>query len=79
MICRRGEHAPEIVYLEHRLRTPLRRVGPKGTHDFEPIGWDRSFELIVTNLNRIKAESIPEAISIYTGRGIFDLALCDIM
>ncbi len=31
MLCRRGEHAPEIVYSEHRFKYPMRRVGPKGT------------------------------------------------
>ena len=30
MICRRGEHAPEIVYSEHRLKYPVKRVGRKG-------------------------------------------------
>ncbi len=78
MICRRGRHAPEIVYSEHRLRHPLRRVGPKGTHQFERISWDEAYELIVAELQRIKAESGPEATAIYTGRGAFELSLCDL-
>ena len=77
MICRRGEHAPEIVYSEHRLRYPMRRTGEKGTYEFERISWDEAYNYIVENLNRIKAESGPEAVSIYTGRGAFELALCD--
>ena len=77
MICRRGQHAPEIVYSEHRLTTPLGRTGPKGTHAFEPISWDEAYERIVANLNRIKEESGPEAVSVYTGRGAFELSLCD--
>ncbi|MCU7934527.1 MAG: aminotransferase class V-fold PLP-dependent enzyme [Candidatus Thiodiazotropha sp. (ex Dulcina madagascariensis)] len=79
MICRRGEHAPEIVHSEvARLRTPLKRSGPKGTFEFEPISWDEAFDLITDNLKRIKAESGPEALSIYTGRGSFELSLCDL-
>jgi len=77
MLCRRGEHAPEIVESEHRLRYPMRRTGPKGTHQFERISWDEAFETIVSNLQRIKQESGPEAVSIYTGRGSFELSLCD--
>jgi cysteine desulfurase NifS len=77
MICRRGAHAPEIVYSEHRLRHPMRRVGPKGTHEFEPISWDQAYDLIVERLQAIKAESGPEATAIYTGRGAFELSLCD--
>ncbi len=77
MICRRGEHAPEIVYSEDRLTHPLRRVGPKGSHSFERITWDAAYDAIVEQLNRIKEESGPEATAIYTGRGAFELSLCD--
>jgi cysteine desulfurase NifS len=77
MMCRRGKHAPEIVYSEHRLRHPMRRKGERGTRDFERITWDDAYEIVVENLQRIKAESGPEAVAIYTGRGAFELSLCD--
>ena len=77
MICRRGQHAPEIVYSEHRLKYPLKRVGPKGSYDFERISWDEAYRVIVANLNRIKEESGAEAVAIYTGRGAQELSLCD--
>jgi len=77
MICRRGTHAPEIVHSEHRLKYPMKRVGPKGSHEFTRISWDEAYDLIAENVNRIKAESGPEAVSIYTGRGAFELSLCD--
>ncbi len=78
MICRRGEHAPEIVHSERRLRYPMRRKGPKGTFEFERISWPAAYESIVKELERIRDESGPEAVSIYTGRGAFELSLCDI-
>ncbi|MGB2958566.1 MAG: aminotransferase class V-fold PLP-dependent enzyme, partial [Bacteroidota bacterium] len=77
MICRRGQHAPEIVYSEDRLKHPLKRLGPKGTFEFERISWDQAYDAIVENLLAIKKESGPEAVSIYTGRGAFELSLCD--
>jgi cysteine desulfurase NifS len=77
MICRRGQHAPEIVHSEHRLKHPMRRMGPKGTYEFEPISWDEAYDTIVDRLNAIKRESGPEAAAIYTGRGAFELSLCD--
>jgi cysteine desulfurase NifS len=78
MLCRSGQAAREIVYSPHRLLYPMRRTGPKGSFDFERISWDAAFDIIVENLQRIKAESGPEATAIYTGSGSFELALCDI-
>jgi cysteine desulfurase NifS len=76
-ICRRGKHAPEIVYSRHRLRHPMKRIGAKGTYQFERITWDEAYDIIVQNLNRIKDESGPESVAIYTGRGAQELSLCD--
>ena len=59
MICRRGQHAPEIIYSEHRLKYPMKRIGPKGTYEFERISWDEAYDIIVKNLNKIKKESGP--------------------
>ncbi|MFQ6047126.1 MAG: molybdopterin-dependent oxidoreductase, partial [Gemmatimonadales bacterium] len=77
MICRRGQHAPEIIYSKNRLRYPMRRVGAKGSHEFERISWDDAYDEIVRRLNDIRRESGPEAVAIYTGRGAFELSLCD--
>jgi len=78
MLCRAGEVAPDVIYSSDRLIHPLRRKGPKGTFDFERISWDEAYDAIVGNLQRIKAQSGPEATAIYTGSGSFELALCDI-
>ncbi|PKN43939.1 MAG: aminotransferase V, partial [Deltaproteobacteria bacterium HGW-Deltaproteobacteria-17] len=76
-ICRRGLHAPEIVYSEHRLRSPLRRRGPKGSFEFEPISWQEAYEVVAERLFDIRERSGPEAVAIYTGRGAQEQSLCD--
>lgn len=78
MICRIGRHSPEIVHDPDRLLYPLRRTGPKGSYDFERTSWDEAFEIIVEKLQQIKMDLGPEAAAIYTGRGSFDMALCDL-
>ncbi|HEY3276121.1 MAG TPA: aminotransferase class V-fold PLP-dependent enzyme [Syntrophorhabdaceae bacterium] len=78
MICRIGEHSPEIVYSPQRIPHPLRRTGPKGTYDFKRISWDEAYDEIVARLMQVRAESGPEAAAIYTGSGSFDRALCDV-
>ncbi len=76
-ICRRGRHAPAIVHSQHRLMHPLKRVGPKGSYNFERISWDEAYETLADRLERIKAESGPQAVAIYTGRGAQEQSLCD--
>ncbi len=78
MLCRRGKHAPEIVYSEHRLQYPMKRVGSKGYYEFKQITWDEAYDIIVNTLTTIKARSGPEAVAIYTGRGSQEISLCDI-
>src|SRR5208283_5333333 len=77
-ICKLGRHSGEIVYSQDRVLHPLRRVGSKGTYEFEPISWDDAYNIIVDKLQAIKAHDGPEATAIYTGRGSFELAKCDI-
>jgi|WetSurMetagenome_2_1015567.scaffolds.fasta_scaffold00076_10 cysteine desulfurase NifS len=78
VICKLGEHSADIVYSPDRLRYPMRRKGRKGSYDFERIAWDEAYDIIVGKLRTIKAEYGPEANVIYTGRGSFELALCDV-
>ncbi len=77
-ICKLGTHSREIIYSPDRLLHPLRRVGPKGTYDFDRISWNEAYSIIVDRLMSIKAEYGPEAAAIYTGRGSFELAECDV-
>jgi anaerobic selenocysteine-containing dehydrogenase len=78
MLCRLGEHAPDIVYSKERLLHPLRRRGPKGSFEFERTSWDDAYAEIVDTLQRLKREHGPECAAIYTGVGTFERSLCDI-
>lgn len=79
MICTIGQHAPQIVYDPDRIRTPLRRTGPKGSLEFESISWDEAYESIRDRFNQLKEDYGPEVTAIYTGRGSFDMAMCDLL
>lgn len=78
MICRLGEHAEEIIYSKDRLTYPMKRVGEKGSYQFERITWDQAYDEMVENLTSIKDKYGAEANAIYTGVGCFELSFCDI-
>ena len=52
-----------------RLKTPLKRVGPKGRGEFTQISWDEAIETAASRLKEIIASKGPEAIvhSHYSG------------
>jgi len=41
-----AKYYPDFVHGEHRLHEPLRRVGEKGSGQFEPISWEVALSLI---------------------------------
>ena len=60
--CAKVTRDMEVVHSPDRLRTPLRRTGPKGSGRFEPITWDAALDQITARWKAIIAESGPEAI-----------------
>lgn len=44
---------PSFVHGPSRLRHPLRRVGPKGSGQFEQISWERALDIIHRNVGGI--------------------------
>jgi len=62
---------PYLAYTKHqdRLLTPLRRVGPKGAGEFEPISWDDAITEIADRLGSVIDEFGGEAIWPYLGTG----------
>lgn len=78
ILCPIAGSAKEIIYSDSRLRHPLKRVGPKGTHEFEKISWDEAYDIIVQKLNDLKQKYGPETVGFYAGTGSYERAFKDI-
>ena len=52
-LCHKVARYPERVYHRDRLQFPLRRVGPKGSGQFERISWDAAFDEIAARFRAI--------------------------
>jgi anaerobic selenocysteine-containing dehydrogenase len=61
-VCAKVNREPDLVHSPDRVRTPLRRIGPKGEGRFAPIGWDEALDEIVTRWQAIIREDGPLAI-----------------
>jgi anaerobic selenocysteine-containing dehydrogenase len=66
-LCSKGAAQRQWVYHEHRLRTPLKRVGPRGSGEMVPISWGEALDTVTDNLERLKTESGPESVIFYCG------------
>ena len=60
--CAKVNRDTELVHSPERLKTPLRRIGPKGDGKFAPISWDDALDEIAERWRRIIAESGAEAL-----------------
>ena len=66
-LCSKGAAMRQYVYSPDRIMTPLRRVGERGSGEFEPISWDEALDEIASRLNAIKEEFGPESVMFFSG------------
>lgn len=59
-LCPKGQAAPELLYNPDRLTGPLRRVGERGSGEWEPITWDEAVQIVAQKLNDLRAAGHPE-------------------
>ena len=67
VLCAKGSAGIMQVNAPSRLRAPLKRVGPRGSGEFEEISWDEALELATSWLKPIREEA-PEKLAFFTGR-----------
>ncbi|WP_439519525.1 molybdopterin-containing oxidoreductase family protein [Hydrogenophaga sp.] len=67
-LCTKVSRYTERTYHPDRLLQPLRRSGPKGSGQFEPVDWDTALDDIAHRLKDIAARS-PQAVVPYSYAG----------
>ncbi len=67
VLCAKGSAGIMQINAPSRLRAPLKRVGPRGSGEFEEITWDEALDTAVGWLKPIR-ETAPEKLAFFTGR-----------
>lgn len=68
-ICAKGASIIEQMYHPDRLRYPMRRIGPRGSGQWDRITWDEALDTIASRLNELKEKHGAQCISTITGTG----------
>ncbi len=55
-LCTKVSRYPERTYHPDRILQPLKRIGPKGSGQFEPVSWDTALADIAQRLKAIAAD-----------------------
>ncbi len=61
-ICSKVRRLPEHLYGPDRILYPARRVGPKGSGEFERISWDEAYDLAAAKMREARERHGGEAI-----------------
>ena len=72
-LCAKVNRYIERTYHEDRLTSPMRRIGAKGSGQFEKITWAEALDEIATRLKDVAAEHGPQAILPYSYAGTMGL------
>ncbi len=67
VLCAKGSAGIMQVNAPSRLKAPLKRVGPRGSGEFEEITWDEALQTAVEWLQPIR-DTAPEKLAFFTGR-----------
>jgi anaerobic selenocysteine-containing dehydrogenase len=68
-LCPIGTVTLDLVYHPKRLHHPLRRLGPRGSGQWQPISWEQALDEISERLLALRREFGPESIALGTGTG----------
>lgn len=66
-LCSKGLAMRQYIYNDERLRTPLKRTGPKGSGQFVPISWDEALDTISEKFLKAKADYGAESVIFFSG------------
>lgn len=66
-ICLKGVSEVQHIYGDHRIQTPLKRTGERGSGEFAPISWDEALDALCDTLKDIQREHGRDSVVVCSG------------
>ncbi|MBT8434752.1 MAG: molybdopterin-dependent oxidoreductase [Gammaproteobacteria bacterium] len=66
-VCPKSQMTLQLYNNPHRLVTPLKRVGKRGSDSFQPISWEQALSEIAHKLSVVREQYGSEALAIQSG------------
>ncbi len=66
-LCPKGMASLQVLYHPARIRTPLKRVGPRGSGQWQSISWDEAIETVARALRDIRERDEPHTVAFLDG------------
>ena len=67
-LCAKGLSSPQLVTDPKRVKTPLRRVGERGSGKWEPISWEKALSDIAEKFHDLREKYGPQYVGYYRGQ-----------
>ncbi|HXH14022.1 MAG TPA: molybdopterin-dependent oxidoreductase [Alphaproteobacteria bacterium] len=67
-LCPKGHIGLQILYDPDRIKGPLKRVGPRGAGQWQPISWEDALQLVATRLTALREHGEPHHLVFMSGR-----------
>ena len=64
--CAKVNRDAELVHAPQRIKTPLRRTGPKGAGQFAPITWDEALDRVAAAFRKSIEKNDPRNFGMFS-------------
>ena len=68
-LCPLGQASLQLLYNPDRLRSPLKRVGDRGSGKWQKISWEEAMSLIASKLKELRERGEPHTLAVLGSKG----------
>lgn len=68
VLCPKGQAGLELLYHPDRIRQPLKRVGPRGSGEFQPVSWAEALSELTLKLAALRREKRAHQLAFLLGQ-----------